>query len=102
MNPAVSQLILLLFVGIFGYFVLIRPQRAQRQRQKDLVDALQAGDRIITIGGFYGTVRAIDGDDIHLELGPGAQATIVKAAVARKVVDLDAEPAAGGASAPGT
>ena len=91
MDPAVSQLVLLLVVAVFGYFVLIRPQRAQRQRQAELINSLKPGDRIITIGGFYGTVEALEGDDIRLELGPGSHATVVKAAVARRVVDVDVD-----------
>jgi preprotein translocase subunit YajC len=85
------NLIMLLVVAVFGYFVLIRPQRQQRQRQQDLLASLKAGDHVITIGGFKATVVAVDGDDIHLELGPGAQATVIKGAIARKVIDLDAE-----------
>jgi preprotein translocase subunit YajC len=93
MDPAISQLVMLAVVAVFGYFVLIRPQRQQRQRQQALLSSLQAGDSIVTIGGFKATVIAVDGDDVHLELGPGAQATVIKAAIARKVVDLDAEAA---------
>jgi len=98
MDP-VPNLVLLLLVGVFGYLMLVRPQRAQRQRQQKLVESLQTGDRVLTIGGFYGTVRSVEEGDVTLELGPGSVATVVKAAIARKVVDLDAEVPASGPAA---
>ena len=39
------------------YFLMIRPQ-TKRQKQKELMrESLQKGDKIITMGGIYGTVQ---------------------------------------------
>ena len=46
--------ILIMFVI---YFLMIRPQ-TKRQKQKELMrESLQKGDKIITMGGIYGTVQ---------------------------------------------
>tara|TARA_Y100001936_G_C15734706_1_gene487854 strand:+ start:232 stop:555 length:324 start_codon:yes stop_codon:yes gene_type:complete len=46
--------ILIMFVI---YFLMIRPQN-KRQKQKELMrESLQKGDKIITMGGIYGTVQ---------------------------------------------
>ena len=46
----------ILLMGVI-YFLMIRPQ-TKRQKQKELMrESLQKGDKIITMGGIYGTVQ---------------------------------------------
>ena len=44
----------ILMAGIF-YFMLWRPQKQEQKRRKEMLDSLKRGDKIITIGGMYGT-----------------------------------------------
>ena len=55
-------LIPLLLVGVVMYFILIRPQRAKKRQQKDLIANIRAGDEVVTIGGLYGDVVDVDDD----------------------------------------
>lgn len=63
-----------LMAAIFAvfYFLMIRPQRKKEKEAKNMLDALKTGDRVTTIGGFYGTVQGIDteNDVITLIVGP--------------------------------
>lgn len=96
---ALAQILpLLLLVAVF-YFLIIRPQRARQQQQRALLSSLGVGDRIQTIGGFHGTIESVDDDTLRVEIAPGTVATMVKAAVARKLVDADAGDLGGGATA---
>lgn len=81
----------LLLIGLVFYFLIIRPQRARQQRQLQLVNSLAIGDRIVTIGGFHGTVQEVEDDTIRVEIAPGTVATLVKGAVARTLTDTDTE-----------
>lgn len=76
---------LLLFGAIF-YFLLIRPQRRRQQQQRDLLDSLEVGDEVITVGGMFGTIRALDEDSVTVEISPGTTVRMVKSAIARKLV----------------
>jgi preprotein translocase subunit YajC len=76
---------LLLMVGIF-YFLLIRPQQRRARAQRDLVDSLSVGDEIVTVGGMYGTIRALDEDAVTVEISPGTEVRFVKTAILRKTV----------------
>jgi preprotein translocase subunit YajC len=76
---------LLALVVIF-YFMLIRPQQKRARNQRQLVDSLQVGDMVVTIGGFHGTVREVDESTVRLELNPSNVVTLSKQAVARRVV----------------
>jgi preprotein translocase subunit YajC len=71
--------------GIF-YLLLIRPQQRQRRAQRQLIETLDVGDRVITMSGIFGTVRAVDDESITLEVSPGVEIEFVKGAVARKLV----------------
>lgn len=44
------------------YWLLLRPQKQEQQRKKDMLSTLKKNDRIVTIGGIVGTVASIDND----------------------------------------
>lgn len=74
-------------VVVFGamYFLWIAPQQKQRKAQAAMLAALLPGDEVITAGGVYGRVVAIDDDGARLEIADGVVVRIAKGAiVARK------------------
>ena len=52
---------LLPFVLIFGifYFLVILPQKRQKQQLQDMISQLKNGDEIVTNGGVIGTIKEI-------------------------------------------
>ena len=74
---------LAIFVLIF-YFFIVRPQRKRDKQQKNMIDSIARGDQIITIGGFYGTVREVRDDSFQIEIAEGVRVTILKSAVQGK------------------
>ena len=67
-NPLMSMMPLILMFVIF-YFLLIRPQQKKAKAHKEMLGALKKGDKVITGGGMYGRITAIDGDVISVDLG---------------------------------
>jgi preprotein translocase subunit YajC len=57
-----------LFVAIF-YFLLIRPQRQQQKKHKELLDSLQKGDQVVTSGGLVGEVIHIKDNQVTIKSG---------------------------------
>jgi preprotein translocase subunit YajC len=91
MQGAESLIFLGLLIAIF-YFMLIRPQKRRVRAHKRLVDSVEIGDEVVTIGGAHGTVRAIGDEDIRLEVAPGTEIRYIKSAIARRVSeDLEEE-----------
>lgn len=82
-NTLVFFVFLILLFGMF-YFLIIRPQRKRQQRHKDLMDALQPGDRIITIGGIHGKIESMTEENIILKVESGATMRVSRNAVAYK------------------
>ena len=50
------------------FFVLFRGPQKQKQERKKMVQSLQKNDRVQTIGGIFGTVVDIKGDEITLKV----------------------------------
>ena len=48
----------LLIFGVF-YFLIILPQRRRQKALQEMIAALKAGDKIITSGGIYATVKQV-------------------------------------------
>ena len=55
-------------IAIF-YFLLIRPQRRQQERHRQLLSTLQRGDRVVTSSGIVGEVVHIKEDEVTIRSG---------------------------------
>ena len=82
-----TLLMMVAMVAIF-YFMLIRPQRKKDKQVKELLAALKPGDRITTIGGIYGTIKAIKDDTITLYVGSDRMEMVVARWAIRGVEDV--------------
>ena len=62
------------------YFMLIRPQKKQEKKQREMLAALQIGDKVVTIGGICGKISKLKDDYVYIETGlvgtPDAKSTI--------------------------
>jgi preprotein translocase subunit YajC len=85
-------------LGLLTWLLFIRPRRAMMARQRRVLGALSRGDQVVTVGGIYGTIVALDGDEVRLEVAPDVVVRVARRAVAGRV---DVPPAAE-AEEPGT
>ena len=84
---------LIIIVVLFAamWLFLIRPQRRRQVEQARLQDSIAAGDEILTAGGVYGTVRAIEEDVVQVEIAPGKVIKLDRRAVATVVQEPEPE-----------
>lgn len=80
---------LLPFVLLLGlmWFLLIRPQQARMRKQRELISSIAVGDEVLTAGGVIGTVRVLTDDELRLEVSPGIELRLARAAVSRRLDD---------------
>ncbi len=88
-----SMLPLLLLVGLFAlmYFMVIRPQSQRRKQMQQMQKSIEAGTKVITIGGLYGTVVEIDDESVTLEVAPGVTNRYARAAIGKVLPDDEVE-----------
>jgi preprotein translocase subunit YajC len=84
---AASSLALLALLAALGWFVMVRPMRAERRRRADVVSALVPGERVLTVGGIYGTVRTVEGLQVELEIAPGVNVWVHVQSIHRRAED---------------
>ena len=71
----------ILFLGgllLFMYFILIRPQQKRAKKHRELVASLKRGDNVITTGGMYGRVVAIDGQVVTMEIAKNTNVKVLR------------------------
>ncbi len=75
--------IFLFLIVIFAlfYFVMIRPQRKRQKDQQQMMANLQKGDRVMTIGGIFGTIDSIGEDSIVIKVEGGTTLRVARNAV---------------------
>ena len=67
------------------YMLMIRPQRQQQRRHAEMLNALKVGDEVITAGGIYGDVVAVEEDRVVLEIAEDVEIEVAKRAIASVV-----------------
>lgn len=65
------------------YFFMIRPQRKQQKELQQFRDGLQKGDKIVTIGGIYGTVVEIKDRTLLIEVDNNVKIRVDKNSVVK-------------------
>ncbi|HEX6298278.1 MAG TPA: preprotein translocase subunit YajC [Burkholderiales bacterium] len=71
--------IVLMFVLL--YFLMIRPQMKRAKEHKQMVEALQKGDEVITAGGVLGRITKIGDAYIGVEIAPNTEISVQRASV---------------------
>lgn len=81
-----EQMISLLYIiGLFAllYFLLIRPQQVRQKKHREMIARLRADDRVITVGGIYGTIVKIKEDSVILRIAENVRIEVMKQAIAQ-------------------
>ncbi|HCI13779.1 MAG TPA: preprotein translocase subunit YajC [Gallionellaceae bacterium] len=71
---------LIALVAVF-YFLVLRPQSKRAKEHKAMVEALQRGDEVITVGGEVGTVSKVYEEYAGVEIAENVVVTVQKAAI---------------------
>ena len=83
------QLLPIIVLALFMYFVLIRPQNKQQKKMKEMLDSMKIGDEVLTAGGFYGIIYAIDDENVVLEMLPDFNKLMIRKNSIVKVITAD-------------
>jgi preprotein translocase subunit YajC len=98
----VGGYIFIIVILILMWFLLIRPQRRRQLDSQRLLDSLDVGQEIVTAGGLYGTITALDEDEARLEVADGVEVRIAKRAIAGVLSEEDPDELTEPEESPGT
>lgn len=91
-----SMIIWLVAMVAIMYFLMIRPQRKEQNRIKNMLADMQVGDSVVTTSGFYGKVLDMTDDDVIVEFGNNKNCRIPM----RKAAIAEVEKASDGIATP--
>lgn len=64
-----ASIVYIVIIIAFFYFLMIRPQKKEQNRMKEMLAALEIGDSVLTSSGFYGIIIDITDDTVIVEFG---------------------------------
>ncbi|MCG1814317.1 preprotein translocase subunit YajC [Staphylococcus epidermidis] len=77
-----TSLIIPILLLVVMYFLLIRPQQKRAKELRAMINRVEAGQKITTIGGIKGTIKAVDETSVIITVNSnGTEMTFEKPAI---------------------
>ncbi len=83
-NPLIGLLPIVAMLAIM-YFLLLRPQQKEARRHQEMLKSLKKGDEVVTAGGLYGRILALNEERVSLRVDEGVKVEIERAKIQRVV-----------------
>mgnify|MGYP002205120034 CR=1 FL=1 len=83
-----SFLIMMLLIFVVMYFFMIRPQQKRQKELNKFRESLKRGDKVITLGGIYGTVTEVKETTLLVEIDSNVKIKVDKSSVVKDVTDI--------------
>ena len=79
--------IMLALIFVVMWFFMIRPQRKQQKEMENFRNSLKNGDKVVTIGGIYGTIVEVKDVYVLLEVDKDVKIRVNKQAIQKDYTD---------------
>jgi preprotein translocase subunit YajC len=91
-QSALTQ-ILFMYVPIIAifYFLIIRPQRQQQKKIKEMLENLKKNDEIVTTSGIHGTVAIVKEKTVVVRVDEGCRLEFDRESIAA-VINAEVKP----------
>ena len=87
---AVASWAPILFMVLIFYFLLYRPQQKARKERDEMLSSLKIGTKIITAGGIYGTITALDAETVTIKIAANVEIQLARSAIGTVAPDKKA------------
>lgn len=85
-----------ILIAVFFYLLMIRPERRKRAELTAMLNNLKKNDRVVTIGGIFGTVvnvqKELDEVTLKVDENTNTKLRVQRAAIARVLASDSAAP----------
>jgi preprotein translocase subunit YajC len=78
----------LIFIGamvVLMWLLVIRPQRRRANEHGEMISQLSVDDEIVTAGGVYGRITAMDGDVLTVQIAPDVSVRVARGAITGRI-----------------
>ena len=79
-----EQLLFPALIIVAMWLLLIRPQQKRAKAQRDLLSALEVGDRVVTVGGIVGEITELTDRELTIR-SEGSELRLVRGAIGSRI-----------------
>lgn len=83
--PELVSLLPIVGIAFLFWFLIIRPASKRQRELSRMQGSLEIGEDVMLSSGIFGTLAAIDGDNVHLLVADGVTIKVARAAIANVV-----------------
>jgi len=77
----IESMLLIVLMFVVLYFLMIRPQMKRAKEHKTLLESLQKGDEVVTVGGVLGRITKLNENYVTLEIANNIEVQVQRPAV---------------------
>ncbi len=81
------MLVMMLLIFVVMYFFMIRPQQKQQKKLNEFRNSLEKGQKVITAGGIYGTIREVKENSVLVEVDKDTTIRVSKSMIMKDESD---------------
>ena len=82
-GSGLTMLLMLALIFVVMWLFMIRPQQKRQKELNSFRDSLKKGDKVVTVGGIYGTVIEVNDDKVMLEIDKDVRIKVDKASLVK-------------------
>ena len=86
---SMSFIIMMVLIFVVMWFFMIRPQQKKQKELNKFRESIKKGDKVVTIGGIYGTVAEVKegSSQVLLEVDKDVKIKVDKASLVKDFTD---------------
>ncbi len=78
--PELVSLLPIVGIALLFWFLIIRPASKRQQELSRMQGALEVGDEVMLTSGIFGTLAAVDGDNVRVQVADGVTIKVARGA----------------------
>ena len=83
--PELVSLLPIVGIAFLFWFLIIRPASKRQRELSRMQGALEIGDDVMLSSGIFGTLAAVDGENVHVLVADGVTLKVARGAIANVV-----------------
>jgi len=84
-----STLIMFALIILIFYFMILRPQQKRQKERQKLLEGVQKGDKVVTVGGVHGTVVGLEEKTVLVQIAENVKVKYEKSAITNVIRPTD-------------
>ena len=82
-GSGLTMLLMLALIFVVMWLFMIRPQQKRQKELNNFRDNLKKGDKVVTVGGIYGTILEVNDNKVMLEIDKDVKIKVDKASLVK-------------------